>query len=102
MNVEKEIPNLCYFFGGFINQDFNYEFGSIEGAVDAFFNEMPVHEALSFASEIEHLLAQELNDEEFDKVIIKAGCEYYTYADNLSGKAWLQQILKRAHEHANS
>lgn len=58
------------------------------------FNKILFSEASALASEIEYFMSKGMDDEEFDNVIIKAGCEYYSYADNLSGKEWLQQILK--------
>ena len=102
MDIEKKIPNLCQFFGGYTNQDFNYEFGSIEGAVNAFFKDNSNDDKIEVAGEIEYILSLKLDDNEFDKLLEKAGCEYYTYADNLTGKKWVENIQKRIYDQVYS
>jgi len=102
MDIEKDIPNLYQFFGGYINQDFNYEFGSLEGAIDSFFSDCNKNELIKIADEMEHILSLDLNDKNFDNLLEQAGCEYYTYADNLTGKQWVRSLQKRIYEQVYS
>lgn len=100
--IDKTAPELCQFLGGYINQDFNYEFGSLENAVNAYFESAPVDCLRRLLTEIDVILELPLSESEFDKLLEQAGSEYYTYADKLTGRQWVKTLREVANEKIRS
>ena len=93
MNYLDMYPSLAYLLRCYFNQDFELLFGSAEGAIDAYKAGETSEEQLQMKTEIEHLLALSLTDDELQDILLnKIDCNYYYPNEWNSSKEWLKYI----------
>jgi hypothetical protein len=85
---------LEYFLSNYFHQDFNVEFGSVWGAVNAFVSEEPGL-AQAVPEEIEHLLATRPEERDLDEYLTRLGCQYLAQPDDGGYRGWLTEIARR-------
>lgn len=94
MGTSLERDSLEYLMALHYNQDFVDEYGGLWQSLDAFLEEAPHR-----APDVPHLIAEALarfpNDDDLDRYIDDAGCDYNTSLYPGGVRAWLTEISRR-------
>ncbi|MFC5475786.1 contact-dependent growth inhibition system immunity protein [Paraherbaspirillum soli] len=91
--MNQKFLTLKNFFGAYLNQDFDLEFGAADDAINAFIHQADENERLLAASEIEQLIATTLDEEQLRTFIFnELGCCYFYPSEWDGGIAWLKHI----------
>jgi len=89
-------PSLLQFFGGYLNEDWPDEHADEWAALDAYLRDNP-HGASGFSSQIQALLAENLNDEELRRVLLHdLACAYSAEVTGWRYRDWLQALSDHA------
>jgi hypothetical protein len=86
-------PTLHRMFGAYFHQDWQDEYATSTGAVQAFLREAPFAVVDSARRELDLLLASTTDDELLGSVLRLAfDCNYVPQVDELSNRAWLMRV----------
>lgn len=90
--IDKTTSELYQFLGCYLHQDFGDDYGNVENAIAAYFREVPIARLKKLLVDVDEVLALSIDDKAFDALLFSAGSYYYSYADNLTGRQWLQRL----------
>ena len=94
--AQKVLPNLFQFFGASFHQDWVDEYATADEALAAAIDGWSDGDLEPVRRELEWLLEQPLYEPFLDRVVFEElGMSYWTYADGLSPRVWLHQVLDR-------
>lgn len=95
MNINEKYPSLSYLLRCYFNQDFEVLFGNADETLAAYKATETSEEQLQMKSEIDHLIALSLPDEELQDILLnKIDSSYYFPNEWSSSEEWLRHIYK--------
>lgn len=92
----ESLPRVRHFFGAYLHQDFVEDYGSADGALEAFLRDSPDPAALS--DEIQQLLAAATTEDALEDACDRLGSCYYAPWNGETYRDWLLQVCRRAEE----
>jgi hypothetical protein len=95
MNINEKYPSLSYLLRCYFNQDFEVLFGNADETLAAYRATETSEEQSQMKSEIDHLIALSLSDEELQDILLnKIDSSYYFPNEWSSSEEWLRYIYK--------
>jgi hypothetical protein len=94
--AQEVLPNLSDFFAPTFHQDWVDEYATADEALAAAIDGWSDGDLEPVRRELAWLLEQPLYEAFLDRVVFdELGMSYWTYADGLSPRVWLHQVLDR-------
>lgn len=91
--MKDHFPSLSYWFSCYLNQDYDLEFGSPDGALFAFKSKEVEDELRQLNNEVTELIESELDEKKLrDLLLNKLDCGYFYPAKWTTAKDWLRHI----------
>ncbi|GAC1568341.1 MAG: hypothetical protein NVS2B3_11410 [Vulcanimicrobiaceae bacterium] len=94
IDVREAYPLVATLLGGYLHQDFHFEHGSVDGAIDAFLETIDATERKRFAGEMASLLTQ-FQGAALDRAIDEMGNDYDYRHAGYEASAWLAAVAQR-------
>ncbi len=89
----RDYPSLHRLFGAYFHQDWQDDYATSTGAVQAFVREAPYATVDAARRELDHLLASPLDDGDLGRLLRDGfDCNYVPQVDELTNRAWLARI----------
>ena len=90
-----DYPALLRLFGAYFHQDWQDEYTTSSGAVQAFLSEAPYATVEAVRHELERLLASTLDDDYLGRLLRDGfDCNYVPQVDELTNRAWLARLVE--------
>lgn len=91
--AERDYPALHRMFGAYFHQDWQDEYTTSTGAVQAFLRDAPYAAVNAARQEIDRLLIATADDETLGRVLRDGfDCNYVPQVDELTNRAWLARV----------
>jgi hypothetical protein len=89
--------DLFQFFGAYFHEDFPEEASTPDGIIEIYIADAPDREKLAHLADlIDAYIAEIPDDQELDEALFKElGCYYYTAADGLTARSWMQHVSRK-------
>lgn len=89
----QDYPALHRLFGAYFHQDWQDDYATSTGAVQAFLGEAPYPTVDAARRELDRLLASGLDDEALGRLLRDGfDCNYVPQVDELSNRSWLARV----------
>lgn len=96
--ARRDYPALHRLFGAYFHQDWQQDYATSSGAVQAFLREAPFAMVDAARRELDDILASPLEDDELGRLLREGfDCNYVPQVDELSNRAWLARIRDLMH-----
>jgi len=94
----SDLKALSTLIGGYLNEDWPDDYGDPWAAVEAFVRYEPSY-APSLRSDVEHLVAEQISDQDVEKRLGKFGLGYRPSTDgSIQYRTWLLEVADRVDE----
>ena len=89
----RNYPALHRLFGAYFHQDWQDDYATSTGAMQAFLRDAPYATVDTTRLELDHLLAASLSDSDLGRLLRDGfDCNYVPLVDELTNRAWLVRI----------
>ena len=96
---ETRFPDLSQCLGAYLHQDWMYDYGSADEAIDRFLEAALLEESVAVLADLEKILKQDFSEAEWDALMWEFGCYYDPIAAGYTIPAWLEKIRIRFKNH---
>ncbi len=93
VDYRTQYPNLDALIGGYFHQDFDFNYGSADGAIDAFGADCTADQRVAFLQELSVLLAY--SDGSLERALTVMGNAFAFETLGLNARQWMQHMASR-------
>lgn len=93
-DVSGRFPNITTLLGAYFHQDFDFDYGSYEGTIDAFMLDLGSERCAQSVAEVTELLASS-TDEDLRTFLQRSGNSFAYETRGLDARGWLLDIATR-------
>jgi hypothetical protein len=91
--MRNKYPRLHYWFGCYLNQDYDLEFGSPDAALTAYKSKEVEEEQQQLKQELADLIDLNVTESAMQNLLLdQLDCEYFYLSEWSSSKEWLKHI----------
>ena len=94
IDFSEAFPMVSTLLGAYLHQDFHFDHGSLDGAIDAYTETIDASERKRFAEEVSSLVSR-YRGRELDRAIDAMGNHYDYQRAGVDASAWLARIAER-------
>ena len=92
MNAEALYPALSQLLSCYFHEDWELESASPQEAVDRYLRNEPKENVQRAAADLDHLLADDLDDAALSALLLDLGSFYDPAFDGLPARTWLREV----------